>query len=114
SEIAQRIVDNLVARFNPSPNAQRTALPGSPVATAALVPGPGALQGSFAAIVVPLQLNVRDNVNANAQIVGRLNQNQKVRVLRRFSNGWAEIQGVCETGANCTGFVNADYLQAVN
>jgi TPR repeat protein len=114
SEIAQKIVDNLVARFNPSPNVQRTALPGSPVAHAALEPGPGLLRGALVATVVPLQLNVRMDVNANSQIVGRLNQNQKVRIIRRFDNGWAEIQGVCETGANCTGFVNADYLQVVN
>jgi hypothetical protein len=114
SEVAQRIVDNLVARFNPSQNGQRTSSPGSPAAHAALEPGPGILRGALVATVVPLQLNVRMDVNANSQIVGRLNQSQKVRIIRRFNNGWAEIQGVCETGANCNGFVNADYLQVVN
>jgi hypothetical protein len=54
------------------------------------------------------------DVNANSQIVGRLNQSQRVRIIRRFNNGWAEVQGVCETGANCNGFVNAEYLQVVN
>lgn len=61
------------------------------------------------AVVTSLELNVRNDGTPEADIVGKLMQNQSVRVFRRFDSGWVEVQGACDTG-NCRGFVNAKYL----
>jgi hypothetical protein len=61
------------------------------------------------AVVTSLELNVRNDGTPEADIVGKLKQNQSVRVFRRLDSGWVEVQGACDIG-NCRGFVNAKYL----